>query len=570
MSTVSASLAKPVVSRAARRRFTRLVAIAGLAAAVVGCGDDEDPRGRLNDRCAPDDSHACIEGLVCSEVEDATFACRIPLGGHCNLQAAEPVCVTAGVCTAVPHDEGEGEHGECRVPEAGVCDPTAPFCAPGLVCDPRDDDLYACYRPVRLVGVVLDSSTEDPIEGAHVIALDGESVAVSDVAESGEDGTYSLVVPAVRQATDAEGRPVAATYTLRAQAHDYQTFPGGIRTALPIHTSLAVRHDDVWIIESALTTIVLIPLPDPDAARYFLAGEVHADEGEAGVLIVAEGGGEAYTAITDRRGRYVVFNVPPGTYEVAGYAADLQLERVNVTVVDEAVLDVDLHEIATPLTNLSGSVQIVNAPGGSRTTVILVVASTFSGTFGRGESPRGLRAPRTGPPSITGAWRLEGVPDGTYVVLAAFENDDLVRDPDLNIGGTDTITVTVAGSAQAPEMTLGQSFKVTEALDVIAPGAEEPEEVTSAPELVWQNDTSEAWYEVRVFDAFGELVWEDLSVPAVSGQSPPISVTYGGPLEPGMYYQFRAMSWRQPSGQPASPISATEDLRGVFFVPAED
>ena len=43
------------------------------------------------------------------------------------------------------------------------------------------------------------------------------------------------------------------------------------------------------------------------------------------------------------------------------------------------------------------------------------------------------------------------------------------------------------------------------------------------------------------------------------------AVPYGGPMEPGMYYQFRATSWRTPGGMPG-PISTTEDLRGVFYV----
>jgi hypothetical protein len=45
-----------------------------------------------------------------------------------------------------------------------------------------------------------------------------------------------------------------------------------------------------------------------------------------------------------------------------------------------------------------------------------------------------------------------------------------------------------------------------------------------------------------------------------------VSVDYGGPLEPGMYYQFRATSWRQAGNNPPGPISNTEDLRGVFYV----
>jgi hypothetical protein len=38
-------------------------------------------------------------------------------------------------------------------------------------------------------------------------------------------------------------------------------------------------------------------------------------------------------------------------------------------------------------------------------------------------------------------------------------------------------------------------------------------------------------------------------------------VSYEGPLEPGMYYQFRTVSIKD-----GVPISATEDLRGVFVL----
>ena len=57
-------------------------------------------------------------------------------------------------------------------------------------------------------------------------------------------------------------------------------------------------------------------------------------------------------------------------------------------------------------------------------------------------------------------------------------------------------------------------------------------------------------------------------MPSVSGGGV-ASVQYDGPLDPGMYYQFRVTSWRQPGGGDASPIATTEDLRGVFFLPAE-
>jgi hypothetical protein len=56
------------------------------------------------------------------------------------------------------------------------------------------------------------------------------------------------------------------------------------------------------------------------------------------------------------------------------------------------------------------------------------------------------------------------------------------------------------------------------------------------------------------------------NIPAVSGGGN-VSVQYDGPMDPGMYYQFRATSWRAPGGTPG-PASNTEDLRGVFYVDA--
>ena len=38
---------------------------------------------------------------------------------------------------------------------------------------------------------------------------------------------------------------------------------------------------------------------------------------------------------------------------------------------------------------------------------------------------------------------------------------------------------------------------------------------------------------------------------------------YAGPMQPGMYYQWRATSQRQSSCN----ISRTEDLKGVFYTP---
>jgi len=248
-----------------------------------------------------------------------------------------------------------------------------------------------------------------------------------------------------------------------------------------------------------------------------------------------------------------VFNVPSGSVEVSGYQQGLNFDAVTVDVSAGAeTAGVTLQANDKPAVSVSGNVQIVNAMGGSATSVILVLEDTFVESLARGEAPPGLRAA-----NVTGAFSIEGVPDGNYVVLAAFENDGLVRDPDTSIGGTELVRLEVAGQ----DVALAESFKVTGALAVESPGANDIETVSEPLTLSWEDDSSEDEYQVQVFDAFGSLVWET-SGNFDPGGNKPASVAYDGPaLESGNLYQFRATSIKD-----GVPISSTEDLKGVFLV----
>lgn len=428
----------------------------------------------------------------------------------------------------------------------------------------------ACYPPVLIKGNVFDAETKGAVEAAQVMALDAQATAVTDIALTDAMGNYILEVPVARK---ADGSPEAnISFTLRASASGYQTFPGGLRTALPISSADVKSEKDGWNLQSALTEIALIGLPADQKGLPTISGKVLADTASGGVLVVAEDmGGKGFSAISDKSGAYTIFNVPAGSYEVHGYAAGLALVPAAATVMMTEVKDVNLAQSQNALGTVTGSVGIVNAPGGSATSVVLVVASTFSDTFVRGEVPRGLRTPLSGPPNVSGAFSIANVPEGKYKVLAAFENDNLVRDPDPNIAGTQIVEVTMP--TPGTNMAIPSTFKVTEALPVVSPGKDNAEPVTSAPMLTWGDDSSEDFYTVVVYNAYGELVWclsdqmmgcDGPSIPGVSG-APTVSVPYGGPMDPGMYYQFRATSWRSPGGKPG-PIANTEDLRGVFYV----
>ncbi len=219
------------------------------------------------------------------------------------------------------------------------------------------------------------------------------------------------------------------------------------------------------------------------------------------------------------------------------------------------MVDVDLAVSADAASSVAGSVSIVNGQMGTATSVILVVASTFKDAIARGETPPGLRAPDPGvAPDVNGAFSIAGVPAGRYVVLAAFENDFLVRD-ESSIGGTAIVRQEVVAGQ---DVTIADSFKVTGAVDIVTPGADGPETVAGTPTFTWLDDSSEDRYAITVFDALGTVVWEAETPKSV------VTLPYGGPaLQPGRYYQFRVQSIKDP----AEVISRSEELKGVFILP---
>lgn len=424
-------------------------------------------------------------------------------------------------------------------PDAGSCsiaDQTG--CQAGEVCEQIVGGTSGCFAPVTIEGKVVEAADPSkPIGGAHVVARDGDGAAIGNVAISADDGTYSLAVPAPR---DADGHPASQHYTLRADAAGWTTFPTGLRVALPIDVKEATGSPPV--VANAATTIALEALAGSFGS---ISGAVKADH-PGGTLVVA---GSA-SGVADASGAYTIFNVPAGGYDVHGYAAGVQLSSPHAEVKAGAeTTGIDLAASNAPLGRVSGSINLVDAPGAGSTSVVLALEDTFNAGLERGEVPRGLRAG-----DVTSSFSIDGVPDGKYVILAAFENDGLVRDPDTSIAGTATLHVTVAGAPVD-----AGNFKVTGALDVVSPGANGAEPVSGTPTFTWADDASEDHYVVQVFDTLGAEIWKDENVPSVKGAKT-VSVTYAGPaLTTGQYYQFRATSMKG-----ATALSRTEDLKGVF------
>ncbi len=427
-------------------------------------------------------------------------------------------------------------------PKTDTCDFQAQTgCETGQVCETGVDGEPACFAPVSIQGRVYDVSDDSAVEGARVVARDANDVAISGVAVTEKDGKYSLRVPAKR---DAAGNPQKTDYTLRADAAGFLTFPKAPRIALPVDVSTAAG--DPLTVANSATDIGLVPLENA-AGLGSISGKVLADH-PAGTLVVAAGA----TGTADTNGEYTIFNLPAGSHEVRGYLAGVNLQIRSAEVkATENTSGVDLDVLGDATATVSGNVNIVNAPGGSATSVILAVKDTFVVNAARGEAPPGLRAA-----GVNGSFSIPKVPDGTYVVLAAFENDGLVRDPDVNIGGTAIVEVTVTG----PDVSLAQNFKVTAALEVFAP--KDGQSASSVPLFSFEDDSSEETYTVWLFDVLGNEIWRKENIAGPKG-SKPVDVSFDGDvttLKSGSFYQFRAVSIKA-----GSAISATEDLKGVFF-----
>jgi hypothetical protein len=398
------------------------------------------------------------------------------------IAASVIVCFQAGACSG-------SDSKTCSIEaQTGCKDP--------LVCDSVVGGMPTCVQPVTLVGKVIDAQSMAGIAGARVVARDVDGAAVSNVATTIMDGTYKLTVAAPR---DANGVPQSAVYTLRADAQGYQPFPGGIRVALPIDVKAAmpVAKDMPYTLTTPTTTIALVAIANASGLGR-ISGTVSAIDPKktlvGGTLVVAGAaamGQSAPTGVADRKGGYVVFNVPAGMQEVRGYLSGSNFKSVTANVAAGAeTAMINLVEAGAATATVSGSLSVVNGGGGSATSVVLIVDDTFNVNLARGDVPKGLRMS-----NVTGAWSIAGVPDGKYAIIPSLENDGLVRDPDTGIAGTMIQHITVAGASVS-----ATSFKVTGALDVIAPGTtSDPAPVMGNPTFTWQDDSSETGYNVVVF-----------------------------------------------------------------------
>jgi hypothetical protein len=446
------------------------------------------------------------------------------------------------------------------------CDPVAQTgCDGGRFCELVQNGKPACFAPVLVRGTVSDPTTAPAtrLSGARVVALDPSRTPLSTVVATAVDGSYELKLRAAR---DANGKPVQASMTLRADQQGYQTFPGGIRTALPIDLSSAMMVGGSWVVSGPLTDLQLQPLASAGTA--FIHGSVAAPPPGSGTLIVAEpapggaGPQTGFTGIADKDGNYVVFNLKAGTaYVVTAYAKGANYVPVTTPALAAGDNAVPMLGLGSGNGAVVSGGLIFNNGASSMIQAALVVESTYVPNLDSGESPPGLTVD-----ADAGGYKFTGVPDGKYIVLAPFGLHGDVRDISGN-GNTAAPLVTIQGGAVQGTP---PSFKIIPAVDLLTIGgvavSAAPAIVNTAmPALTWQKtsvDASAGTFRLLVFDSFGNQVWSN-DVAAMTTNS----VSYGGtPLGAGMSYLLRILAIKDSMPVPAkfTQLSQTQDITGVF------
>lgn len=473
-------------------------------------------------------------------------------------------------------------------------------CAAGLVCETVVGAAPACFGPVLVTGRVFDAanadSTANGLAGARVVGQDVNGAPISPVALTTTTGAYQLAVRAVRS---PGGAPAAGSVTLRVDREDYEPFPSGLRTALPIALSGATVVNGRWTVRSDVTDVALAPLQTPAAGK--IVGTVQAMPA-GGALVVAESGGAAYTAVPGSDGSFAIFNVPDGVTTVAAYAKGANYGRATVTVNAAGTNPVTatLARTAVPAATVRGGLNFVAATQWDFTSILLVVASTFDPVRVRGLVPPGLRA---GGITKTSGWTIAGIPDGHYRVLAAFETDYLVRDPS-DIGGAAVLEFQVRNGVPllmdgTTSAALLEQFKITGAVRLTAPlpnvagvcttsaaplalpanpallGPRPCSTTSLAPSFAWEAYSATDAYELTVLNDRGLVAWRALidgtqeavtygsTDPAIvdSTLDPAVLLTTGGT------YQVRLKSLDLDNqGAVIGTKSVSEDLLGVFRI----
>ncbi|MBI5479785.1 MAG: hypothetical protein HY906_13055 [Deltaproteobacteria bacterium] len=411
-----------------------------------------------------------------------------------------------------------------------------------------------CYPPAYLEVTVLDPTAEDePVGGARVVVTDADTgAAAAPAGTTASSGVARIAVVWPRAEPDLTP---GHSFNIRVSAAGYYEYPGATRVSIPV----TVSRDPLKALDPAQATIRIISMAV--APKGAITGSVLQADGKTparGVLVVAETSNlplVGFSAVSDTNGEYAMYNVESGSYMLSGLFAGMSFPQSNVSVSGSAV-HAKLVADATPLlATVTGQVNIVSSGGLSSTNVVLRMRTTW-------DVPPGLQVAVSG----GGGFQIPDVPTGIYEAVAGWGNDGLVLDPDPNIAGTQIQEISVVGQSPPATVPLAGSFKVTDAVQILGPGATTNDETVGvSPIFRWKKYAQASFYKVYLWDGISpDAIWTlDGSVTSITAET----VTYPGApdapaIVPGLMYQWWVEAWADTPD--VRELSHSEDQLGVF------
>ncbi|WP_044240797.1 carboxypeptidase-like regulatory domain-containing protein [Flexithrix dorotheae] len=368
--------------------------------------------------------------------------------------------------------------------------------------------------------------------------------------------------PVTTTKSDVEGNfqleLLANSYYLRLSKQGYEDIPPLNMSPIPFDIIQGMTENMSY----QMTTL-------DDQNMGWVSGQVlDGDSKVTGALVVIQAEDKAYSSISDHEGNFVINNVKAGNYTATAWIKGYNSIAKTVLVIS-AQETFDNNIIMTKDGNGSFNGQIRNLASSNKDVDISLIHPITRQPI-----------PFLSTSSVAQNFEITGIPNGTFIARATFENDERVMDPDrIAKFGEPVIEI------NNDEETL--TFDITGSIELGTPTNESttvvPVEVnTTSPVLEWNSYSSTTDYIIEVSDMNGNIIWggfsedsEGLPIKNISIPSSQTSIEYNSDgkaslaqLEPGKIYRWRIYASKKDQNSPTgwSLISASEDQRGLIKI----
>lgn len=409
-----------------------------------------------------------------------------------------------------------------------------------------DDDSPSKPKPTYLTVHVYGKTVSDTImiQNSNVVVYNAET---------------NLSV--ARELTDLNGsctfELTSGNYYLEVTAQNYDPSPAPNVTPVPFFVTAHINNvQNRYLNENVV----------PNSG--YIEGTVTPIVNNA--LIIAENtlnADKRYGGVTGPDGYFVIYNVPFGSYTLDIFKAGYKLNGTAAATISNTVQHVNVPVTIMNYTgsNLTGNITFL------ATSDTLAVDIVLRDPVTKQVIP-GMRTREDG-----GNYSLDSIPDGDFLAWASFENDGYVMDPDWifkNPGALD-LSFPADNGTVLP-------FSVTGSVKIVSP-TNPADSIyafmadSATPTFSWLAYSSAKEYIIEVRDINGNIVWGGFDASGVVQHQQilkeNLSIQYnydgsGSALVPGEIYQWKIYADNDTALNVQTLISSSEDLRGIFQVPA--